>query len=107
VSFTLHWTRGDHPLLRPFPVRLWSSPTDMQLRKQPLTCGLKSSATAAGERVVLTDIAFSVTLRSPDGQNAAQCFCYDEFGHDAPPDTVRCGKWPGSVSAGSGCALAR
>lgn len=32
-ALMVRWTRGDHPLLRPFPVRLWSSPEDIALRK--------------------------------------------------------------------------
>jgi hypothetical protein len=34
VRFEVCWTRGDHPLLRPFSVRLWTSPGDIERRKQ-------------------------------------------------------------------------
>jgi hypothetical protein len=34
VQFEVCWTRGDHPFLRPFSVRLWTSPGDIDRRKQ-------------------------------------------------------------------------
>lgn len=34
VRFEVCWTRGDHPFLRPFSVRLWTSPADIERRKQ-------------------------------------------------------------------------
>jgi hypothetical protein len=34
VRFDVCWTRGDHPFLRPFSVRLWTSPEDIERRKQ-------------------------------------------------------------------------
>ena len=34
VRFEVCWTRGDHPFLRPFSVRVWTSPTDIERRKQ-------------------------------------------------------------------------
>jgi hypothetical protein len=33
VRFEVCWTRGDHPFLRPFSVRLWTSPGDIERRK--------------------------------------------------------------------------
>jgi hypothetical protein len=34
VRFEVCWTRGDHPFLRPFSVRLWTSPEDIERRKR-------------------------------------------------------------------------
>jgi hypothetical protein len=34
VRFDVCWTRGDHPFLRPFSARLWTSPGDIERRKQ-------------------------------------------------------------------------
>ena len=33
VSILVRWTRGDHPLLRPFPVKLWTSARDIHARQ--------------------------------------------------------------------------
>jgi hypothetical protein len=32
-QFKVHWTRGDHPFLRPLSVCLWTSPEDIERRK--------------------------------------------------------------------------
>jgi hypothetical protein len=33
IRFTVYWVRSDHPLLSPFPARLWTSGADIERRK--------------------------------------------------------------------------